>query len=125
LHSCSSPDPRALCVVPLSATGLAAFGSRRKERLEVDIEGLLEGVMALSTEGQEGEDEEAAKRAGVTAIRTVSAYVNNILRNPFVSASPGWASPPLRGPARRVWGSKTIHPISLMELHGSEVLEKE
>lgn len=56
--------------------GLAAFGSRKKEALENKVEALLQETLALAPEG----DDEPA----VNALRTVSKYLSNTVKNPQV-----------------------------------------
>ena len=60
----------------LAAAGLAAFGSRRKEQLEVAVAALLEETMGLA----EDEPDKA-----LTAIRTVDLVLTNIIKQPHVS----------------------------------------
>ena len=58
-------------------TGLAAFGARRKEKLEREIDALIEQTVALGASGEEGRDAEGALKA----VRTVGAYLMNLIKN--------------------------------------------
>lgn len=63
---------------PNQNTGLAAFGARRKEKLEREIDALIDETVALGNSGEEeGKDAEGA----VKAVRTVGAYLTNLIKN--------------------------------------------
>lgn len=71
------PTPTNLPPHTHKTPGLAAFGARRKEKLEREIDALIEATVALGNSGAEGKDAEGA----VKAVRTVGAYLTNLIKN--------------------------------------------
>ncbi len=57
--------------------GLAAFGAKRKEKLERAVDELIQATLALGNDGEEGHDPESA----VAAIRTINAYLTNLMKH--------------------------------------------
>ncbi|GAB5032095.1 thioredoxin [Nannochloropsis oceanica] len=61
--------------------GLASFGAARKEKLERAVGGLVEEVIQLGEEGGDGGEEGRGREGAMRAIKTVSAYLSNLMKH--------------------------------------------